>query len=95
MIYINSGGRLTEATGYTSHVGAITLSGGTLSGPPSDTTGYGTWNLDGPINVTANSTINAVQMNITSAAATITVSTAARSTCPARSLRTARELAWC
>lgn len=62
---VNAGGVMTLAAGITSHVGAITLNGGTLSsGATSDPT-FGGWAFNGTptVTVTDNSIINAVNMS--------------------------------
>ena len=63
-VIIHAGGLLTMSNGMTCHLNSLTLAGGTLSSTTSPSGTWGSWSFDGPVDATANSTINAYQMSL-------------------------------
>ena len=62
---INPGGTILLANGITSHIGTLTLNGGTLASGTPDTT-WGTWLFDNPVTVTGTGLTNTISaVNLT------------------------------
>ena len=73
-ITVNAGGLLQISAGLTSHLGSITLAGGTLSSVDTGNASFGTWNLDLGLSAggtSATSTISAQNVDLSQTGGTV------------------------